>query len=397
MKEEKQVSKELMKDESVIENKELIIKERVREDEEVIKCKKENKGLIEDKGIIENQKSKIDVLYKLGLSKDLEECWMENYSKYELGRISSQHRDLYKIITCKGEVLGNISGSLRHSLEEKIEYPAVGDWVVVEMVDSDKVIIKGILPRKTVIARKVAGFKMEDQIIATNIDKIFITMSLNNDFNLRRIERYINITWDSGATPIIILTKIDVCNDMKDKIKDLEEVAIGIDILAVSSLTGEGIEEVKNNICNNDSVVFIGSSGVGKSTLINKLMGIETQETSEIGNNDKGRHTTTHRELMILPEGGVIIDTPGMREIQLSQGDIESTFSDVEEIAKDCYFSDCKHNTEPRCAIKDAIEKGIISIERLRSYEKLKRELYYAEERRKNKERSKLKKINGKK
>lgn len=397
MKEEKQVSKELMKDESVIENKELIIKERVREDEEVIKCKKENKELIEDKGIIENQKSKIDVLYKLGLSKDLEECWMENYSKYELGRISSQHRDLYKIITCKGEVLGNISGSLRHSLEEKIEYPAVGDWVVVEMVDSDKVIIKGILPRKTVIARKVAGFKMEDQIIATNIDKIFITMSLNNDFNLRRIERYINITWDSGATPIIILTKIDVCNDMKDKIKDLEEVAIGIDILAVSSLTGEGIEEVKNNICNNDSVVFIGSSGVGKSTLINKLMGIETQETSEIGNNDKGRHTTTHRELMILPEGGVIIDTPGMREIQLSQGDIESTFSDVEEIAKDCYFSDCKHNTEPRCAIKDAIEKGIISIERLRSYEKLKRELYYAEERRKNKERSKLKKINGKK
>lgn len=405
MREEKQELKELIKKARIIESKELRREVKVRKGEEVIKYekddkeleyKKENEKLIEDKYIIENKNINVDILYRLGLSKEQEEYWKENYSKCDLGRISSQHRDLYKIITIKGELLGNISGSLRHSLEEKNEYPAVGDWVAIESIDVDRVIIKGILPRKTTIARKVAGFKMEDQIIATNIDKIFITMSLNNDFNLRRIERYINIAWDSGATPIIILTKIDVCKDIKARLKELEEVSIGINILLVSSLTGEGIENVKNNISNNDSVVFIGSSGVGKSTLINKLMGMEIQDTSEIGNNDKGRHTTTYRELMILPEGGVIIDTPGMREIQLSQGDIESTFSDIEEIAKECYFSDCKHNTEPKCAIKDAIKKGIISIERLKSYEKQKRELYYANERRKSKERSRLKKIYGK-
>ncbi|MGL4913770.1 MAG: ribosome small subunit-dependent GTPase A, partial [Romboutsia sp.] len=161
------------------------------------------------------------------------------------------------------------------------------------------------------------------------------------------------------------------------------------------SLTGDGVDEVRGAIDAYESVVFIGSSGVGKSTLINKLMGSSTQLTSEIGDNGKGRHTTTHRELLVLPDGGVIIDTPGMREIQLSTGDIENTFRDIEELAKECYFSDCNHKTEPRCAIKDAIERGILSIERLKSYEKLKRELFYAEKRRISKEKSKLKKATG--
>lgn len=339
--------------------------------------------------------NQIDTLYKLGLSKEQEECWKDNFNEDDLGRISSQHRELYKIITDKGEISGSIYGNLRHKLVDKRDFPAVGDWVALQYIDNSSSIIKGILPRNNVISRKVAGSKMEEQIIASNIDKIFITMSLNNDFNIRRIERYINIAWDSGAKPVIILTKSDTCKDIKSKIRELEEVAIGVDIITVSSLTGEGIEEVKSNVKLGESIVFIGSSGVGKSTLINKIIGKDIQVTSETGENDKGRHTTTHRELLILPSGGVIIDTPGMREIQLSKGDIETTFSDIEDLAKECYFSDCKHNTEPRCAIKDAIEKGIISRERVKSYEKLKRELYYAEIRRKNKEKSKLKNFLG--
>lgn len=171
--------------------------------------------------------------------------------------------------------------------------------------------------------------------------------------------------------------------DIEDKLRSLEEVAIGIDIITVSSITGEGIEVVTQNIKDNDTVVFIGSSGVGKSTLINKLLGEDMQITSEVGGNNKGRHTTTHRELIRLPIGGIIIDTPGMREIQLNQGDLGNTFRDIDELSQMCYFSDCKHDTEPKCAIKEAIKNGVLSKSRLKSYEKLKRELYCAEIRKK--------------
>lgn len=329
------------------------------------------------------------------LSKEQKEYFNDKFINYEIGRVSSQHRELYKIITESGEVHGSICGSLRYGLKGKSEYPATGDWVVFRALDEERVIIKGILPRKSVLSRKVAGNKMEEQILASNIDKIFITMSLNKDFNIRRIERYINIAWDSCAIPVVILTKSDICEDLQSKLNMLQEVTLGIRIIVVSSLTGDGVDEVRKAINPNESVVFIGSSGVGKSTLINKLMGSSTQLTSEIGDNDKGRHTTTHRELLVLSNGGVIIDTPGMREIQLSTGDIENTFRDIEELAKECYFSDCNHKTEPRCAIKDAIESGTLSVERLRSYEKLKRELFYAEKRRISKEKSKLKKAIG--
>ncbi|WP_346936497.1 ribosome small subunit-dependent GTPase A [Clostridium sp.] len=310
-----------------------------------------------------------------------------NLNQYSLGRVYAQHRNLYKIITEKGEVSATVSGKLQYELINKKDYPVVGDWVNFEELGHGEGIIHKIQERKTLICRKVAGAKSEEQVLAANIDKIFITMSLNNNFNLRRLERYINIAWDSGATPVILLTKLDLCEDLEDKLLELDEVALGIDKISVSSLTGEGVEVVRSLIKSDDTVVFIGSSGVGKSTIINKLLGEEVQITKEVGEYDKGRHTTTHRELFVLPTGGAIIDTPGMRELQISQGDVEATFKDIEDLALKCHFSDCKHKSEPKCAVQEAIERGELSRERFVSYEKIKREIVNEEKRRRAKER----------
>lgn len=310
-----------------------------------------------------------------------------NLNQYSLGRVYAQHRNLYKIITEKGEVSATVSGKLQYELINKKDYPVVGDWVNFEELGHGEGIIHKIQERKTLICRKVAGAKSEEQVLAANIDKIFITMSLNNNFNLRRLERYINIAWDSGATPVILLTKLDLCEDLEDKLLELDEVALGIDKISVSSLTGEGVEVVRSLIKSDDTVVFIGSSGVGKSTIINRLLGEEVQITKEVGEYDKGRHTTTHRELFVLPTGGAIIDTPGMRELQISQGDVEATFKDIEDLALKCHFSDCKHKSEPKCAVQEAIERGELSRERFESYEKIKREIANEEKRRRAKER----------
>lgn len=308
-------------------------------------------------------------------------------NEYSIGRVYAQHRNLYKIITEKGEISATLSGKLQYELINKKDYPVVGDWVNYEELGHGEGIIHQIQGRKTLICRKVAGVKSEEQALAANIDKIFITMSLNNNFNLRRLERYINIAWDSGATPVILLTKLDLCEDLEDKLLSLNQVALGIDKISVSSLTGEGVEVVRNIIKSDDTVVFIGSSGVGKSTIINKLLEKEVQITKEVDEYDKGRHTTTHRELFVLPTGGAIIDTPGMRELQLSQGDVEATFKDIEDLALKCHFSDCKHKSEPKCAVQQAIERGELSEERFISYEKIKKEIANEEKRRRAKER----------
>jgi len=310
-----------------------------------------------------------------------------NINQYLLGRVCAQYRTLYKVVTEKGEISATVSGKLQYELINKKDYPVVGDWVELEDLGHEEGIIHKIQNRETLICRKVAGGKSEEQVLAANIDKIFITMSLNNNFNLRRLERYINIAWDSGARPIILLTKLDLCEDLEEKLIELDEVALGIDKISVSSLTGEGIEIVRDLIDSDDTVVFIGSSGVGKSTIINRLLGEEVQITKEVGEYDKGRHTTTHRELFVLPTGGAIIDTPGMRELQLSQGDVEATFKDIEDLALKCHFSDCKHKSEPKCAVKEAIEKGELSQERFMNYEKIKKEIANEEKRRKAKER----------
>lgn len=268
-------------------------------------------------------------------------------------------------------------------MSSSVEYPAVGDWVIVKKLpEEEKAVIQGVLSRKSQFVRQSAGTVTDGQVIAANMDVVFIVNSFNHDVNLRRIERYILTAYESNATPVIVMTKTDVVTpeDVVRIIHQVEEVAIGIPVVSISNVTGEGIDTLKRYLVAGQAVALLGSSGVGKSTLINRLMGRTVQQTNDIRDHDsKGRHTTTHREMFLLPEGALIMDTPGMRELQLWEGDesIDTTFQDVETFAADCKFNDCKHDTEPGCRVKEAIEHGELSEERFRSYVKLQRELAY--------------------
>ncbi len=292
-----------------------------------------------------------------------------------VGRISVQNKDNYKIITEDGEFLAKSSGKILNGSH----YPVVGDWVLVDKKNdaTGHIIIHKILNRKSCFSRKAAGTSHDIQIIASNIDIVFICMALNNDFNLRRLERYISAAWDSGATPVVVLTKSDLCGDMDDKVSAVSTVAMGVDVLVTNSISSDGYIHMMKYIQNGTTVAFVGSSGVGKSTLINRLMGENVLTTNETRNDDRGRHTTTHRQLFLLKDGGVVIDTPGMRELQLSSADFEKSFSDVEDLASQCRYADCTHNREPACAVQGAIQNGTLDQKRLESYNKLKTKASY--------------------
>lgn len=233
-------------------------------------------------------------------------------------------------------------------------------------------VIQAILPRKSVFTRRAAGTANREQVVAANIDTVFICMSLNNDFNVRRLERYLSVAWDSGASPVIILTKADLCADLDQRLREVESVALGVEVVVTSSLSENGTDTLKSYLKEGKTASFIGSSGVGKSTLINRLMGSDKLATNGLRNDDKGRHTTTHRELVLLENGALVIDTPGMRELGMWGADsgIDTTFADIEELALGCKFNNCTHTSEPGCAILAAIEDGTLSEERYRSYTK---------------------------
>lgn len=322
----------------------------------------------------------------------LDEKYIEEGKKFNedfhLGRVSVQNKNIYHVLTEEGEILAEVSGKYRHEVLGLNDYPAVGDWVLVDRTSNlnGNGIIHHLIPRRSSFERKVAGTRYDNQVVAANIDTIFICMSLNNNFNVRRLERYISVAFESNSKPVIVLTKSDLCFDLEEKISQVKEVAEKIDIIVTSSLMNEGYEEIKRYVFTGQTIAFIGSSGVGKSTMINKLLGSEELKTTEVGSEDKGRHTTTSRQLFLVEGGGILIDTPGIRELGLMNADLNKTFEDVEELERQCKFSDCSHNNVKGCAFKKAIDEGLITEERLNNYLKLKKELKYAEKKIKSRE-----------
>jgi ribosome biogenesis GTPase / thiamine phosphate phosphatase len=315
-------------------------------------------------------------LERLGWNVDVARQFEEHAAGLVPGRVSVQHRGAWLVATEEGDDLVAITGRLRHAAPPG-ELPVVGDWVALR--DG---LIDAVLPRASKFSRKTPWTEISEQVLVANVDIAFLVMGLDErDFKVRRLERYLTTAWEGGATPVIVLNKADLAFDLEGQIAEIEAVAFGVPVHAVSAETGEGVEELLPHLAGGRTAALLGSSGVGKSTIINRLLGEERFETRDVRSDGRGRHTTTHRELVAIPGGGVIIDTPGLRQLQLweTDGGLDQTFVDITDLIAQCRFSDCEHRTEPGCAIKAALADGTLPRERWDSYLKLQRELAHLE------------------
>jgi ribosome biogenesis GTPase len=313
------------------------------------------------------------------------DSFFENYLKenpienLNLGRITSQHRNCFGVMCEYGEITGIIPGHFR----QESTIPCVGDIIAFEYLPGEnKAVIQKILPRRSKFSRKNAGPEMTEQVMASNVDFAFITVALDYDFNIRRVERYLSLVWQSGAVPVVILTKSDLCDDIAGRIAEINDIAIGVDVYAITSFDTDSIKPLRKYLENHQTVILVGSSGVGKSTLINELAGATVMKTGDLRSNmDKGHHTTTNRQMIILENGGMIIDTPGMRELSLWNADegINQTFADIDELVVRCRFTNCTHTNEPGCAIQAAIADGTLDASRFESFQKIRKEQAYLE------------------
>jgi ribosome biogenesis GTPase len=295
----------------------------------------------------------------------------------EPARIVAEDRGSYQLAASAGEMRAAISGRYRFEAgDDAAAYPAVGDWVAIEGGMIDETVIHALLPRRTALVRQAAGRRTEAQVVGANLDVVFVVASVNADLNFRRLERYVAAAWESGAKPVVLLSKADLGGNVDAIAHDVARVAAGASVIVVSSCDGRGVDEVEARIGPGRTAAFVGSSGVGKSTLLNRLAGEERAAVREIREDDaRGRHTTTRRQLHRLPGGGLVLDTPGMRELSLWDADgIDREFGEIDDLAARCRFGDCAHAREPGCAVTSAIANGSLGRDRLDSWRKLQRE-----------------------
>ncbi|WP_223829455.1 ribosome small subunit-dependent GTPase A [Paenibacillus arenilitoris] len=330
---------------------------------------------------MENNRSSALTAY--GWNDAWDSAWRDNphcgNAAYEPARVVAQYSKQYKIMTAGGEKIAAVSGKYAFEAGGRSDFPAVGDFVAAQPLEGEqRAVIHSLLPRLSAMTRKEAGNVVDEQVIAANIDTMFITNALNQDFNIRRIERYLIAVWESGARPVVLLTKADLCDDAEEKVSAVQDIAPGVPVHAVSAHKNQGKEALAPYLRPGRTVAVAGMSGVGKSTLLNWLAEDDLQQVHGIRESDsRGRHTTTHRELFFLPSGAIMIDTPGMRELQLwdAADGWETTFSDIAELAANCRFHDCSHESEAGCAVKEALESGALDARRYGNYKKTEREL----------------------
>lgn len=302
------------------------------------------------------------------------------------GRVAVEYNYIYRVYTATSERRAQVSGRLKYEAKGRQDLPAVGDWVAVRVTAAASPgLIERVLPRKTKFSRKVAGETTEEQVVAANVDTVLLVSALDAEFNLRRIERYLVLARESGARPVVVLNKADLAADPEARAAEVRRLAPDVPVHVMSVRQSMGLDAIRPYLARGQTVALLGSSGVGKTTIINRLVGRDIRKTAEVRARDRrGRHTTMHRELIVLPEGGLIIDTPGMRELQLwdvGQG-VQETFGDIERLAARCRFRDCTHAHEPGCAVRAAVDQGELAPGRLESYLKLRGEARYLETRR---------------